>query len=79
MVSFIGHPCAWQGWVCQAAFVCLLIADFIRLDQRSHSVSDTLRPWIIDTLILVVLLVLAVRIMSKKPEAEDAESDSPGL
>jgi hypothetical protein len=39
----------------------LALADFVALDAASHSVSDTLRPWLIGTALLACTTVLLVR------------------
>ncbi len=45
----VRHPSrrAWFKWLLAAAFLGLEIANFMRIDSASHSVSDTLRPFII--------------------------------
>jgi len=46
------RPASWQGWLCVFIALGLAVIDFVRLDARSHSVSDTLRPWILDMIVL---------------------------
>jgi hypothetical protein len=38
-------------------FIVLCVLNFIRIDSVSHSASDTLRPFIIQTVILTLLLL----------------------
>jgi hypothetical protein len=38
-------------------FTILCVLNFIRIDSFSHSASDTLRPFIIQTVILTLLLL----------------------
>lgn len=63
---WIPRPCSWQGWVCLLSFFLIVVADFLRLDSRSHSVSDTIRPWIIDVVILAGILFLLSRFTAEK-------------
>lgn len=51
------YPATWQGWAIITAFVFIEILNFIRLDEVSHSNSDTLRPFIIQTAILTAVLI----------------------
>ena len=53
------RPISWQGWLCVLLALGLAALDFIRLDARSHSVSDTLRPWILDMVVLGAAFFLA--------------------
>ncbi len=64
--SWIPRPCSWQGRVCLLLFVAIVAADFFRLDSRSHSISDTIRPWIIDAVVLVGILFLVSRVTAEK-------------
>ena len=49
----------------------LLILRFIALDAASHSASDTLRPWLIESVLIAGLAVLVVvalgRLASRRP------------
>ncbi len=45
-------PCSWQGWLSVLLALGLAAVDFTRLDARSHSGSDTLRPWLLDMIVL---------------------------
>ena len=51
------YPCSWQGWLILTIYILIVVLDFFRLDLNSHSVSDTLRPWIVDIFILLFLLI----------------------
>lgn len=42
------------------AAVALSILRFVAIDAGSHSVSDTLRPWMIQTAVIAVVAGLAV-------------------
>ncbi|MFA6415050.1 MAG: hypothetical protein WC217_03075 [Candidatus Paceibacterota bacterium] len=50
-------PATWQGWLILAVFVALIVLNFFRLDANSHSASDTVRPFIIQTALLALLLI----------------------
>ena len=43
--------------VLSVLFIILCVLNFIRIDSVSHSASDTLRPFIIQTVILLLLLL----------------------
>ncbi len=51
-------PATWQGWLVLAAFVACAICNFVLLDVHSHSASDTLRPFVIQSLGLGLILFL---------------------
>ena len=50
-------PATWQGWLVLVFFIALIIYNFISIDQNSHSVSDTLRPFFIRLIIMLILLI----------------------
>jgi hypothetical protein len=52
-------------WLFAAAFLCLEVANFIRIDSGSHSVSDTLRPFIIQTILLGVLFLAVFSLINR--------------
>jgi uncharacterized membrane protein len=58
-------PCSWEGWLVLIAFVLFQVWNFLRIDSMSHSNSDTLRPFIIQ---LALSLVVLSFIMSWKGE-----------
>jgi hypothetical protein len=43
-----------------AAAVALSVMRFVVIDADSHSVSDTLRPWIIQTAVIALVATVAV-------------------
>ncbi len=61
------YPVTWQGWLVLAAYIFFNVWNFLRLDADSHSASDTLRPFIFQTLILTVLLILICHRKGEKP------------
>ncbi|MBI5370136.1 tryptophan-rich sensory protein [Candidatus Uhrbacteria bacterium] len=50
-------PVTWQGWLVTAAFVLLVVGDFLRIDRASHSVSDTLISFAPQFIALLALLI----------------------
>lgn len=48
--GFSLYPATWQGWLVIVALAAGDVWNFLRLDSHSHSVSDTLRPFLIQTL-----------------------------
>jgi hypothetical protein len=61
------RPCTWQGWVCVMLAIGSGVVDFIRLDARSHSVSDTIRPWLLQMVILGGAFLLVAWLKSERP------------
>jgi hypothetical protein len=60
-------PCAWQGWFVLAGFIILDVLNFFRLDAYSHSVSDTVRPFILESFILTAILLWICYRTGEKP------------
>jgi choline-glycine betaine transporter len=50
-------------FVVTLAVVLLSVADFIRIDATSHSASDTLLNWIPQTIVLVIVGAVVVRLV----------------
>ena len=50
-------------------FAVISFFNFIRIDSVSHSVSDTLRPFIIQTLALILILLLIDRLLGRNKTA----------
>ena len=59
-------PVSWQGWSIMLIYFATLIYDFITIDQTAHSVSDTIRPFLIHTLILTVILSIICYFTAEK-------------
>jgi len=53
-----------------AVFLLLEIANFLRIDSASHSVSDTLRPFIIQSVFLGALFLAVDRLTRGAPGTE---------
>ena len=55
-------PVSWQGWAATAVYLDLVVEMFLRIDNHSHSASDTLivfAPPFIEISILFILLCRA--------------------
>jgi hypothetical protein len=61
------QPATWEGWLILIVFVVLVVLNFFRIDATSHSASDTLRPFFIETLITVFVLLGICFITGEKP------------
>ncbi len=48
-------PARWQGWLTMGIFLTLIVSNFIRVDTRSHSASDTLINFVPRTIVLIVI------------------------
>jgi Zn-dependent protease with chaperone function len=48
-------PVSVMGWITLIAGIVAAVYLFICIDSRSHSASDTLRPFIIDLVLLFIL------------------------
>lgn len=40
--GWLYRPLAWQGWLISLVAVAACLVEFVAVDRRSHSVSDTL-------------------------------------
>lgn len=61
------YPVTWQGWLIIAGFILIDVLNFLRLDATSHSSSDTLRPFIIETAMMTVVLIIICWRTGEKP------------
>ncbi len=55
------YPASWEGWTVLVAFVIFQVWNFLRLDSTSHSNSDTIRPFVIETFLAVLVLIAICR------------------
>lgn len=60
-------PATWQGWIILAGFVAIVVWNFFRIDAQSHSHSDTLRSFIIQTIGLTLILIWVCEKTGEKP------------
>ena len=63
-------PAAFVGWIILIAGLAYAVFIFINIDSRSHSVSDTLRPFIINLLITGAIYTLIAWLTSITPKAK---------
>lgn len=61
-------PATREGWLVIFIFVGLVIWNFYRIDSASHSVSDTARVFIPQTILLALLLLLICWKMGEPPK-----------
>lgn len=61
------YPATWEGWLILLAFVVFEIWNFLRIDAHSHSNSDTIRPFIIEVVIAVIVLIGICYLTGEKP------------
>ena len=61
------YPSSWQGWTILLLYIGILVWNFYRLDATSHSNSDTIRPFMIQTFLLTTLLIVICYITGEKP------------
>ena len=53
------------NWMVILLFAVLAVLNFYRIDSTSHSVSDTLRPFLLETVALAFILFLICRAIAK--------------
>lgn len=56
---------AGWSWAAILLFIILIVFNFYRIDSASHSVSDTLRPFLFETGVLGLVLFTFYRINGK--------------
>ncbi len=61
-------PVSKAGWLILISGIAYLVYTFINIDSRSHSVSDTLRPFVIQLLIITVLYYLIAWLATRTPK-----------
>lgn len=72
------YPVTWQGWLALIVFVAFQVWNFLRIDATSHSNSDTIRPFIIQTFFAVIILIALCYWKGEKPRwswGEDKDGD----
>ena len=61
------YPATWEGWLVLAIFIAAMVWNGFRLDVDSRSVSDTLRPFFIQTTLLVATLLVICWVKGERP------------
>ena len=52
-------------WFLAAVFLGLEVANFIRIDSGSHSVSDTVRPFVIQGVLLGIIFLAVYSLINR--------------
>ena len=60
-------PCSWEGWLVIILFIIFEWWNFMRLDAVSHSNSDTVRPFVVQTFLAVFILLYISYKKGEKP------------
>lgn len=60
-------PCFFDEWLVIVVFVIFEYWNFVRLDAVSHSNSDTVRPFFVQTFLAVSILLLICFKKGEKP------------
>ena len=63
-------PATFIGWIILIAGLAYAVYGFIDIDSRSHSASDTLRPFVINLLIIAAVYSLIALLTSKTRKAK---------
>lgn len=61
------YPCTWQGWFVLFGFAALEVLNFLRIDATSNSSSGTLRPFMLQTIAFVSILIFICYRTGEKP------------
>lgn len=60
-------PVKWQGWASLLIFIAVVVWDFERIDLASHSNSDTLRPFLLQFALMLIVFALLTKGKWEKP------------
>lgn len=61
------YPATWQGWTVMGVYIAMLIIFLIRIENYSHSGSDTLIGMIVPFIVLTALLITICYRTGEKP------------
>ena len=61
------YPSSWEGWFTLFVFITVQVWNFLRLDAVSHSNSDTIRPFVIQTFLMALVLISICYLTGEKP------------
>jgi len=61
------YPSSWQGWIIVVIYILTILWNFYRLDEYSHSNSDIIRPFVIQTFLITILLIYICIKTGEKP------------
>ena len=62
------RPSSWEGWAVLVIFIITVVANFQRINSRSHSVSDNLLNSLSQTFIFTIILIAICMATGEKPE-----------
>ncbi len=60
-------PALWQGWAATLIYILSLVYLFMRIDENSHSISDTFIDMAVPFLVLTGLFILVCYLKGQKP------------
>lgn len=61
------YPVSWQGYIISALALFIVVHDFIKVDQMSHSVSDTLLGASIPIIGILIIFNIITRLKGEYP------------
>lgn len=61
------YPAKWQGWIIVAFFILFEVWNAYRIDAMSYLPSDALRPFIIQGIGAVLILIVICYVTGEKP------------
>jgi uncharacterized membrane protein YhaH (DUF805 family) len=62
------QPASWQGWVIMLVYIVLVVSFALTIDEKSHSVSDTLIGVALPFVVLTSILLAICYKTGEKPE-----------
>jgi|WetSurSiteA1Bulk_404760.scaffolds.fasta_scaffold02954_4 hypothetical protein len=68
-------PISFIGWIIMLAGIIYAVYVFIDIDSRSHSASDTLRPFFLDLIIIGLVYTFIAFLTSSRPEDKKDHQD----
>jgi hypothetical protein len=68
-------PSSFTGWVIMLAGIIYAVYIFIDIDSKSHSVSDTLRPFILHLIIIGLAYTFIAFLTSSGPKDKKDQPD----
>ena len=66
--GFLWEPLSWKGWLIILLFGIIMVSDFMLIDSRSHSVSDTLINFVPFAVILIITLFFICWLTSERSQ-----------
>jgi hypothetical protein len=72
------YPATWQGWLVIFGFISAVVLNFLRLDAQSHSVHDTMRPFLVETAAMSIVLILIGYLTGERPRWRWGNRDADG-